>query len=91
MVVVSLLSLILVVFRIFVQVFWWGLGLGFMTLIAYGSLTGYGFLRPLWRVAHPALLLLHLLLPLQLLLLSGIVVLDTSPVQGSPPLLVVVL
>jgi hypothetical protein len=47
MVVVSFLSLILVVFRISVRGFWWGLGLGVMTLNAYGSLTGYDFLRPL--------------------------------------------
>ncbi|XP_025812924.1 uncharacterized protein LOC112890238 [Panicum hallii] len=33
--------------RISVRGFWWGLGLGVMTLNAYGSLTGYDFLRPL--------------------------------------------
>ena len=43
MVVISFLSLIIVVCRIFIRGFWWGLGLGVITLNAYGSLTGYDF------------------------------------------------
>lgn len=89
MVVKSLSSLTLV-FRIFVRGFWWGLGLGVMTLNAYGSLIGCVFLCPLWPVSHPVLLPPLQLLPLHLLLLSGIVVSDISPTRDFPLLLVVV-
>jgi len=57
---------------------------------AYGSLTGCIFLRLLWPVNHPVPLPL-LLLPLYLLLLSGIIVSVISPACDFPPLLIVVL
>ena len=62
----SFLSQTLVVFRIFARAFLWGLGLGAMTLSFFGSLTGFAFPRPLWRVPRPP----HLPLWLLLLLLA---------------------
>jgi hypothetical protein len=90
MVVALFLSLILVVFRVFVRAFLWELVLGVGTPSAYGSLIGCVFLHPL-RSFH-RLVLRHLLqLPHPLpLLLSGIVVLVISLVLDCPVLLVVV-
>jgi len=80
MLVISFLSLILAVFRIFVRAFWWGLGLGARIPSVSGGLTSCVSLWPLRQLAPPALALLRQLLPLHLLLFSGIDVSDISPV-----------
>jgi hypothetical protein len=83
-IIISFLKLTLIVFRIFVRGFWWGLGLGIRTLITYGSLIGYVFHNLLSIANHLALLLLSpLLIPLPLSC-NGIIIWAISQVLDYP-------